>query len=179
MSEDTTDIGKDEIFEALSNSRRRQLIYRLHQRTGEADLRELAREIAAVENGIPVEEVDDDQFKRLYISLYQTHVPKLESYGMVEYDADEKEVVLVEGAEQLAQVLGEDGDARPWWQYYGGLAVASAALLVVHQLVLFPGVPVIAVAAVTVVLLVALVLFHYYDVRKRRTRDSIFEHLVR
>ncbi len=83
-STDTSRITTDELYQALSNSRRRRVIRALED--GPRDLGPICRAIAAAENDIPVEAVDGQQRKRVYISLYQVHLDKLEDWGIVEWD---------------------------------------------------------------------------------------------
>ncbi|WP_425604927.1 DUF7344 domain-containing protein [Halobellus marinus] len=43
-----------------------------------------------------------------YVSLYQTHVPKLEGVGIVRSDSEEKTVSLTEQVENIVRVLNHD-----------------------------------------------------------------------
>lgn len=83
--QDTDQITVDELFQALANRRRRRVIHALED--GTRDLGALARAIAAVENGIDIDDVDAQQRKRVYISLYQVHLEKLDEWNVVEWDA--------------------------------------------------------------------------------------------
>lgn len=152
-------LSKDEIFEVLSNQRRRQLLILLHRADGSSTLGDLAESIAAQEVG---EDVSSDQYKRVYISLYQTHVPKLQELGIVEYDADEKEVWLTDRFDQVVTVLGETRQPRPWWRYYAVLALVSLVYIVVYWAVLPTDELVGRLAALVPILaLLVLVLVHY------------------
>jgi len=82
--QNTDQISTDDLFDALSNSRRRQVIRRLNE--GAADLGTLAEEIAAVENDTTVPRLGSQQRKRVYISLYQAHLDQLEDVGIVVRD---------------------------------------------------------------------------------------------
>lgn len=81
-------IAKDDLFHLLQNSRRRAALryFAVHAEQEEFNMRTLAEEIAAWENGIPVEQLDSDQRQRVYIALYQSHLPKLDDYGVIEYN---------------------------------------------------------------------------------------------
>lgn len=83
--QDTEQITVDELFQALGNRRRRRVIHALEG--GTRDLGALARAIAAVENDITTGEVNAQQRKRVYISLYQSHLEKLDEWNVVEWDA--------------------------------------------------------------------------------------------
>ena len=87
-SSNTEQLSRDEVYDILSNARRRFVIYFLRDRREPVELSELSDRVAAWENDVPVEELTDQQVKRVYVSLYQTHIPKLEDTGIVEYDSD-------------------------------------------------------------------------------------------
>ncbi|WP_138004375.1 DUF7344 domain-containing protein [Halalkalirubrum salinum] len=161
MSEDER-LETAELFEVLSSDRRRALIYFLRSRGGDADLRELAAEIAAWEQDIDPAAVSDDDKKRVYISLYQSHLPKLEEHQIVTYDSDTKQV---SSTEQVDHVMGLfTHPTTRWDRFY--LAV-SALGFVVFGLHLF-GVIAVPVVPFTIVLLCTLLglsIVHYYQYR--------------
>lgn len=168
----TEELTKDEVFEVLSSSRRRRILYHLHRRGGTADLRTLARDTAVDETG---ESVEDDVVKRFYISLYQTHVPKLEEVGIVRYDSDEKTVSLTDRVEDIARVLNHDiGTDRNWARYYGGLALAGVLLGIGQILGAIP--PLTSLVFAGAVL--ALALYQYYETRVKEIEYSFLEHLI-
>jgi len=140
-----SELSKDEVFELLRNSRRRTVIRYLRSGDGEASLSELAEHTAALENDIEVAELSSDQRKRVYIGLYQCHLPKMDSLGVVEYDKNRGTVELQESVSQLEPYMGsmddDDGRARL------GVAVAGAVLVAVFVGLLGPG-PLAAVPAV-------------------------------
>lgn len=69
------DLEIDDALDVLSNRRRRLVIRFIHaQGGGEFDLNEVVRFIATEEYG---PEFDSTQRKRVYISLYQTHMEQL------------------------------------------------------------------------------------------------------
>ena len=91
----------DTVFEILSNRRRRLVLYYLREHGGMATMNELSENIAALENDVPVADLTSQQRKRVYVSLYQTHLTKLEETGMIEYDRDEGEVRLTDRADEV------------------------------------------------------------------------------
>lgn len=99
----------DVIFDILSNKRRRLVIEYLRKRDGSVDLTELAEHIAAVENDKPVAELSSSERKRVYVGLYQTHLPKMSDAGIVEFEQDMKRISLLPGAVQLFPYLDIDG----------------------------------------------------------------------
>jgi hypothetical protein len=166
------EITKDEVFEVLSSSRRRLILYHLHRRGGRAVLRDLARDTAEAESD---GEVDDDVVKRFYISLYQTHVPKLEEVGLVEYDSDSKTVSLTDRIEEVEAILETESDPeRRWALYYGALAVVGIALAVAQLLGVFPP----ATSIVFVATLLLLATFQYYETEMKQREYHFLEQLV-
>lgn len=94
-------LDADEIFTILSNERRREALRYLRVSGGHVPTGELAEHVAAVELGIPVEELDTTARKRVYISLYQVHLPMMDETGAIEFDKDRGAVRLT----NLAAVL--------------------------------------------------------------------------
>ncbi|UIP01328.1 hypothetical protein Hbl1158_15560 (plasmid) [Halobaculum sp. CBA1158] len=122
-------LSRDEVYDILSNARRRFVIYYLRDRGEPVKLGELSDRVAAWENDVPVEELTDQQVKRVYVSLYQTHIPKLEDTGIVEYDADTGVVRLTSQVSDLdAYLPDEDEGSIPWQGIYLTLAVVGLAV---------------------------------------------------
>jgi hypothetical protein len=69
------DLDIDEALDVLSNERRRLAIRFIHaQGSGEFDLNEVVRYITTEECGL---DFDSMERKRVYVSLYQTHIEQL------------------------------------------------------------------------------------------------------
>ncbi|MFC6784644.1 hypothetical protein ACFQFH_01845 [Halobaculum halobium] len=127
MSSTNTDaLNRDEVYDILSNGRRRFVIYLLRERGEPIPLNDLSDRVAAWENDLPVEELTDQQVKRVYVSLYQTHIPKLEESGIVEYDADSGLVSLTSNVSSLDAYMPEEERREiPWQAIYLGLAIVG------------------------------------------------------
>jgi hypothetical protein len=100
-----TDLSTDTLFELLKNRRRRDAIDYLAAGDGEATLSDMAERLAAQENGLSVEAINSKQRKRVYISLYQCHLPKMDRAGVIDFDKDRGTIALNEGARQLYPYL--------------------------------------------------------------------------
>ncbi|RAW45642.1 hypothetical protein DQW50_07780 [Halorubrum sp. 48-1-W] len=112
-------LTKGEIFDLLKNSRRRKIIEYLREHGGSAKLDELAEHIAADENDITVQQLSSDQRKRVYIGLYQCHLPKMDTLGVVEYDKNRGTVELQESVSSLVPYMEwtddeTDAGERSW-----------------------------------------------------------------
>jgi len=126
--QDQDSLTQGEVYDLLSNARRRFVISYLRGRDEPVELNELSREVAAWENETDVGSLTDQQIKRVYVSLYQTHVPKLSESGLLEYDQDSGEVSLTSNVAVLDTYLPESDDgAVPWQLVYAGIAVVGLA----------------------------------------------------
>lgn len=109
-------LSLDVVFELLHVSRRRDVLRYLEENNGTAALDELAEFIAAKENGIEEWELSSSQRKRVYIGLYQCHLPKMDDAGVIDYDQPRGTVELEPVAAQLYPYLYLDpfeGDEEP------------------------------------------------------------------
>lgn len=122
---DQDQLSQDVVFDLLSSPRRRFVLYYLNQIDEEVTIGELADEVAAWENEVDVEDLSSQQRKRVYVSLYQTHVPKMDDAGIVEYDSDSGVVSLSDQAVDISAYLSREEERRPWQQYYLAIAVVG------------------------------------------------------
>ena len=135
---DYSRLSTDEAFELLSNHRRRYAVHLL-QREGDAEIGDLSRQVAAWENDTELVEVTSDERKRVYTSLQQFHLPKLDEKGVIEYDERAGKVELSDGAADLDVYMEvvEEKDI-PWSEYHLALAVVNAALLAAYTMGAWP-----------------------------------------
>lgn len=85
----------DECLQLLADSRRRRVI-RCLQVEGETTVEHLAVQILG--------DIPDDCREQIHAELHHTHLPKLQSYGVVEYDRDDG-AVQYHAHDGLEQVL--------------------------------------------------------------------------
>lgn len=108
-------LTSDDVFEILSNHRRRMVLYHLQEAGTPIAVNELAEQVAAMENEVIVEELTSQQRKRVYVSLYQTHLPKMAQMGLIDYDQEEGMVALTNRSADINRYLGDSQDTqRPW-----------------------------------------------------------------
>lgn len=91
----------DSVFKLLSSQRRRHVLHCLTQRDAPVELADLAEEVAAREEEMPTAEVTAEEARRIHLSLYHTHVPKLKDAGVVRHDPEEETVALAADADRL------------------------------------------------------------------------------
>lgn len=71
----------------------------------------------------------------VYVSLHQTHLPKLDDAGIIDYDKDRKTIVLREAARDVdvyMEVITKYGIT--WSAYYLGLALLTLLVVVAADL---------------------------------------------
>jgi DNA-binding transcriptional ArsR family regulator len=164
-----SELTKDAIFSMLSNRRRRHVLHYLKRNDGPAKIRDLAEQIAAWENGLGIQELTYKQRKRVYTSLHQTHLPKLDDCGIVEYNRDRGVVTLTDRVSELDVYLEVvPKNDIPWSDYYLGLAAVGLALVTVAWLDVAPFtlLPDIAYAALVAVVLGVSAGFHAINSRR-------------
>ncbi|RBI60995.1 hypothetical protein DMJ13_14770 [halophilic archaeon] len=135
-SESPSTLDESEIHNVLRNERRRRTIEHLREIDGTLTVDELAEHIATLETdeSPPPRNVR----KSVYVSLHQTHLPKLDDLGIVEYDQRSKELQLTDRAREVEvymEVVPEHDVS--WATYYLGLGVLELVALVATELRLF------------------------------------------
>lgn len=75
----------DDIYEILGDERRRLILKSLVE-YGPLSRRDLAEVVAAKQNDKPVEALEDEEFKRVYVALYQVHLPRLREHQCIIWD---------------------------------------------------------------------------------------------
>jgi len=164
MSRNQESLSQDTVFELLSSPRRRFILYYLRRHGGESTIDELTTEIAAWENDLAPEELSRQDEKRVYVSLYQTHIPKFEDEGVINYDSEEGIVQLTDRAEELDPYLEtEEKPSPPWALFYVGLAILGGVLyaLTVYEVSVLSAVPPLAITAGLVASIVGMVIVQY------------------
>ena len=150
------DLEAVEIHDVLSNERRQLILEFLRDAGGILTARELSEKIAEVETG---ESPPPRNIRQsAYVSLHQTHLPKLDELDIVEYDQSAKTVELNDRAEQVSvymETVPKYG--LSWSEYYLGVSVLGLLLIIAGEI----GVPVLAsigslaFASATFVLIIA------------------------
>ena len=83
---ETIRIPKDDAFHILQTKRRRAVIRYIlaHDDQDRFRMRDMVEEIAAWEHDTTVAGLASQERQRVYIALYQNHLPKLDEYGVIE-----------------------------------------------------------------------------------------------
>ncbi|WP_306057703.1 DUF7344 domain-containing protein [Natronococcus wangiae] len=135
---DAATLPDDDIFHILQTNRRRDAIRFLLEKDDTVKMRDVAEYVAARENDTTVAELTSTERQRVYIPLYQSHLPKLDKEGIIEYNKSRGIVRPTEKLELFRPYLelreadeSEDGRGRlrALRRRSIVLAVASASLL--------------------------------------------------
>jgi hypothetical protein len=113
--EDELDAGQ--IHDILRNDRRRLAIKCLRENGGTLSVRDLSEKVATRETG--ESPAPRDKRRSVYVSLHQTHLPKLDDLGIVTYDTETKDVQLRDRAAEITtymEVVPRYGIT--WAEYY-------------------------------------------------------------
>ncbi len=165
------DLTKGDIFDVLRNKRRRYLLHYLLAHDPPVELGELATRIAAWEYDTPLEAVSSEQRKRVYTTLQQTHLPKLDEADIVEFDSDRGLISRTEHTDKLNVYLEiVPHNEFPWREYYLSLGAVSSGLVAAVWANIYPFTMVsdVAWAGVIAVVLTLSAGMHVYTERRMR-----------
>lgn len=104
--------SKDQLYFVLSNYRRRFILDYLAGNPGPVSLRTLSEELAAWENESDTNSITSNQRKRAYVSLRQTHLPKLQEMGIISFDPNRGIVEAMDQMETTFQFLSDDSETE-------------------------------------------------------------------
>lgn len=124
----------DQVFEILKNRRRREVLKFLNERDESVSLSDLAEHVAAIENETTVKALSSSQRKRVYVGLYQCHLPKMDDMNIVDFDQNRGRIELAENAGQLDAYIEPGTDETYWHYYYASTSLLGTGLFVLSQL---------------------------------------------
>lgn len=170
------DLDEGTIHDVLRNARRRLVIETLQTSEGTVSVSDLAEAVAAKEAG--TNPAPKNKRQSVYVSLHQTHLPKLDSLGIVEYDPDSKDVALLDRVEEIEvymEVVPEYG--LSWGEFYFGWGLLGMLVVTGVQI----GVPLLATIGVDTIAiafstgLMATAAFHVYTHQNRILFQRLLE----
>ena len=158
-AEESKTLSTDDIFELLSNRRRREIIRYLQANNGSATTSELAEFIAADENGKSPEELHSAERKRVYVGLYQNHLPKMDQLGVIAYDHNRGTARLLDTVVDVEPfLLAEDGPPNELPIAIVGIAAAAMIFVGVFGPAPFSAVPTVIYVGLGLACLLGIVL---------------------
>lgn len=132
-------LSTDTVFQTLGSRRRRYTLHYLRQLGEPVSIRDLSEQLAAWELGKERAAVTPKERKRLYTALHQTHLPKMDSLNVVDYDRDRGIIELTDHIDQFDIYLDVvEKDDLPWSQFYLALGSVLTALVTVAALGITP-----------------------------------------
>lgn len=163
-SDSQSRLTEDQVFHVLQNQRRRWVLKYLEGRDGQVRMRDIAEQVAAWEHDTTVQALTSKERQRVYIPLYQNHLPKLDEEGIIDYNQSRGIVERTRLADQLNPYLdpfedddadGEEAEAFPWELSYLGAAGVGGALVAGETM----GAPLVSMAPDALVGVLVLLLF--------------------
>ncbi|WP_323192744.1 hypothetical protein [Halostella sp. PRR32] len=137
--ESESDLSLDVMFEVLKNERRRFVLKHFDEHEGPVALGDLAEHVAAKENDKPRRELTSGERKRVYVGLYQCHLPKMDDADIVDFNRNRGRIELGKNAGLLNEYLDTDEEtSHPWPYYYLSIAATGGLLFGVGELGLYP-----------------------------------------
>lgn len=162
-AEGATTLTDNEVFDILQNERRRAVLQRLFERGESIGVTEVSRAVAADEYDVEPDALTSDQYKRVYTALHQCHLPRMDDFGVIDFDKETNTISLSEASTEVQPYLHQRDVSR---LALGELAVAVVIAVVVGLGVLGAGplgaVPTIAWSGMTVGALVGFAIFQFY-----------------
>ncbi|MBX0323173.1 winged helix-turn-helix domain-containing protein [Halomicroarcula sp. F13] len=162
-------LSRDTVFEVLSNSRRRFILATLRRRGSPISVSRLARLIGAHEDDVSPSEISASEEKRVYVSLYQSHIPKLEAAGFVEYDEEARSVMETPATAEIDRYLGPVPPAVHWPRLNGivSLAAGTTFLASAADVGVLTALSPYTVGGAVVLVLLSVTVAQYADHRRR------------
>lgn len=105
---ETDALPMDTVFGLLSATRRIDALAYLDENGNESDLSAVAEHVAAKEDGVEPRHLSGEQRKRVWVSFYQNHLPKMDDANVIDYDRARGTVELRAEADQLLHYLSFD-----------------------------------------------------------------------
>jgi len=125
-----TELSQDQVFEVLQSMRRRYAVHYLRRENCRVDFSDMTDHVAAWEYNTSPTDLLSEQRKRVYVSLYQTHIPALAEAGIIDYNAETGKIRPTSRIRQFDNYLNVFiRPMLPWDRYYRGLALGSVLLI--------------------------------------------------
>ncbi|SNR55159.1 DUF7344 domain-containing protein [Halorubrum vacuolatum] len=130
-NQEVDEMPLDDLFDVLRNSRRRRVLRYLFTKDDRtATVGELSEQVASIEQDVEVTLITSKQRKRVYIGLYQTHLPKLADLGLIEYNRGRGVVTLLSQADQVEPYLFVVQEKASWKWWISAVLVLSYSIVV-------------------------------------------------
>ncbi len=171
---DSTPNSEKQLYDVLWNIRRRYVLYYTKHVGPTVQFKELVEQIAIWECFGSKDSSNRRKRKSIHNSLIQTHIPKLEQIGLIDYDRESNKITVTDRAEQIELYPASEGHD---WEYgYSFLSVSFLSLvgLAFLGVISLSNPTSITLLLVLTLLLIALTVGHTYDrlLQQRRHRTK-------
>jgi hypothetical protein len=163
---DDQELEPAHVYDLLRSERRYTLLSVLREKDGSVTIGELADRIATEESG---ENPPPRRVRRsAYVSLHQTHLPRLDNIGVIDYDTENSLVRLDDRADELYEYVYRNPNHRRLLWGVAGASVCGVVISVVG--LAFAS---IAVIYVLLALFSALFVASMYGVYRYRSKQLL------
>lgn len=108
------ELQTDTVYETLKNSRRRMTLAYLAAVETPVTISDLSEHVASLETGTPSDKLDSQDRKRVYVGLYQCHLPKMDDAGIVEFEKNRGLIDRGVNFEQVTAHMEDDSTTVEW-----------------------------------------------------------------
>jgi len=167
--------ARDVVFTALSNQRRRYALSYLLEQDEPVGIKGLSKQVAAMENDVPVEDVTHKQRKRVYIALHQNHLAQLEDLSLIDCGRSREAIRPTDRASSLEPFLDPSvRDVGPTPAAEVGISVVGTLLVSLAWFDVYPSalLPDLAYAAGIVIALAVVTGVRLYRARVARPESD-------
>lgn len=128
---DAPEMTLNGLFEVARNQRRRHILEYLENGGGAVPIGDLAEHLAELEYDCPDTGPTSTQRKRMYVGLYQGHLPKMDEMGVVAFDKDRGQAAPGPHTRRVLRFVERaGGDGHPWAVVYLGESLLALGLLI-------------------------------------------------
>lgn len=132
-------LDTDTMFGLLKNRRRRDVLRYLFDNPGTATMSDVAEFVAARENDIPERQLSSKQRKRVYVALYQCHLPMMDDAGIIDFNRPRGHIDITPVADQLQPYLVDSATDASSWRNYFAVTTFGGLLYIFSSLLIGPG----------------------------------------
>lgn len=129
-------ISQGVVFDILRNERRRRVLDYLNEQEGSTTLGDVSERLAAIENDKPESQITSQERKRLYVGLYQCHLPRMDDAGAIDFNSDRGSIEATEDMPSFLEPLDEGDNQnqqdRRWPLYYLAVGVLATGLFTLN-----------------------------------------------
>lgn len=99
-------VSTDDLFDVLSNARRRFVIACLATHSKPLAVADIATELTCWECKTPSDQIPEEHVQSRYVALYHVHVPKMADVGILEYNQERNTIALVDECDGITSFVG-------------------------------------------------------------------------